>query len=463
MLTDVMGDKYFICDKIIGEGSSCKVKLGVSKADGEKVAIKIIDKNALESKGFNIEKIRREINILRKLNHPHIIKLLDVYETRTRIALVLEYCPGGDLFEHVFIRGKLKETEARNYFRQIVSAIGYCHRNGICHRDIKLENILFDSENRHIKIIDFGLANFNSDPDHLMNTLCGTRDYAAPELILGSTAYKGNLVDVWSLGVALYIMVVGKMPFYSNNSQEMFLKICTGKVNYPAGISVTLVDLFKNIFVTNPNKRYNIEDIINHLWVNIGYDFPVSTNTLFLYSKKPVFVPKMPSINENSTIDNSKVYRRSASMEPVNNDPPIIKRRSTSEDLTTVVQQTSVQIKKKSMFTKILDRISKNNTPSTNSPRIIKGSFSSCNTSIKTPEELITEIEKILKLLDLTYKREGFIFRNCHSTKDKSVVIELEVCRLYNLGLNGINIKRIKGSTDKYIPLCGKLTNMWLI
>jgi len=168
--------------KNLGVGTFGKVKLAFNEVTGHKVAIKILNKKKIKQQGV-LEKVRREINVLRQFNHPHIIKHFEFIDTPSDIFIVLEYAAGGELFDLISRKERLEETEARRIFQQIISAIEYSHQHRFAHRDLKPENLLLDEEN-NIKLIDFGLANQMEDGRSL-STACGSPNYAAPEVISG--------------------------------------------------------------------------------------------------------------------------------------------------------------------------------------------------------------------------------------------------------------------------------------
>ncbi|XP_026165242.1 serine/threonine-protein kinase MARK1 isoform X3 [Mastacembelus armatus] len=202
--------------KTIGKGNFAKVKLARHVLTGREVAVKIIDKTQLNP--TSLQKLFREVRIMKILNHPNIVKLFEVIETEKTLYLVMEYASGGEVFDYLVAHGRMKEKEARSKFRQIVSAVQYCHQRRIVHRDLKAENLLLDAD-MNIKIADFGFSNEFTLGSKL-DTFCGSPPYAAPELFQGKK-YDGPEVDVWSLGVILYTLVSGSLPFDGQN-----LKIC---------------------------------------------------------------------------------------------------------------------------------------------------------------------------------------------------------------------------------------------
>jgi 5'-AMP-activated protein kinase catalytic alpha subunit len=221
-------------------------------------------------------RIEREIKILKQIMHHNIIQIYSVIETPTTIYLVMEYASGGELFGLIVLKKKLAEHEACRFFQQIISALEYLHKLGIAHRDLKPENLLLDAR-KDVKIVDFGLSNTYKG-NEVLRTPCGSPCYAAPEMIAGK-AYFGMKVDIWSIGVVLYTMVCGYLPFDEKNNDVLYKKILDGRYTLPKFLSYTLKDLIRKILVTDPNKRYNFEQIRNHPWfslnnpqcVNVGF------------------------------------------------------------------------------------------------------------------------------------------------------------------------------------------------
>ncbi|XP_013911581.1 PREDICTED: NUAK family SNF1-like kinase 2 [Thamnophis sirtalis] len=216
----------------LGKGTYGKVKKARERS-GKLVAIKSIRKDKIKDEQ-DLLHIRREIEIMSSLNHPHIIAVHEVFENSSKIVIVMEYASKGDLYDYISERQRLTEQEARHFFRQVVSAIYYCHKNGIVHRDLKLENILLDA-NGNIKIADFGLSNVFQQ-DRLLQTFCGSPLYASPEIVNGRP-YKGPEVDSWSLGVLLYILIHGTMPFDSHDYKTLVKQITRGDYKEPTKLS----------------------------------------------------------------------------------------------------------------------------------------------------------------------------------------------------------------------------------
>ncbi|KAK5685503.1 Protein kinase [Elasticomyces elasticus] len=247
--------------KTLGEGSFGKVKLAIHKATNQQVALKIIARRKLVTRDM-AGRIEREIQYLQLLRHPHIIKLFTVITTPSDICMVLEYA-GGELFDYIVQNGKMAEDKARKFFQQIVCAVEYCHRHKIVHRDLKPENLLLD-ENLNVKIADFGLSNIMTDGNFL-KTSCGSPNYAAPEVISGKL-YAGPEVDVWSCGVILYVLLVGRLPFDDEYIPALFKKIAQGTYVEPKYLSRGAMALIKAMLQVDPVKRIDIENIRKDPW-----------------------------------------------------------------------------------------------------------------------------------------------------------------------------------------------------
>ncbi|RXN33208.1 serine threonine- kinase MARK1-like isoform X2 [Labeo rohita] len=231
------------------------------------VAVKIIDKTQLNP--TSLQKLFREVRIMKVLNHPNIVKLFEVIETEKTLYLIMEYASGGEVFDYLVAHGRMKEKEARAKFRQIVSAVQYCHQKRIVHRDLKAENLLLDAD-MNIKIADFGFSNEFTIGSKL-DTFCGSPPYAAPELFQGKK-YDGPEVDVWSLGVILYTLVSGSLPFDGQNLKELRERVLRGKYRIPFYMSTDCENLLKKLLVLNPGKRGSLEQIMKDRWINVGHE-----------------------------------------------------------------------------------------------------------------------------------------------------------------------------------------------
>uniref|UniRef100_A0A8D2IQ27 non-specific serine/threonine protein kinase n=1 Tax=Varanus komodoensis TaxID=61221 RepID=A0A8D2IQ27_VARKO len=266
----------------LGKGTYGKVKKARERS-GKLVAIKSIRKDKIKDEQ-DLVHIRREIEIMSSLNHPHIIGVHEVFENSSKIVIVMEYASKGDLYDYISERQRLTEQEARHFFRQVVSAVYYCHKNGIVHRDLKLENILLDA-NCNIKIADFGLSNVFQQ-DRLLQTFCGSPLYASPEIVNGRP-YKGPEVDSWSLGVLLYILIHGSMPFDGHDYKTLVKQISSGDYREPTKLS-DACGLIRWMLMVNPERRATVEDIASHWWVNWGYKVPIGEQESLRENESPL-------------------------------------------------------------------------------------------------------------------------------------------------------------------------------
>ncbi|KAH8860264.1 Serine/threonine-protein kinase par-1 [Schistosoma japonicum] len=253
--------------RTIGKGNFAKVKLASHVITGQQVAIKIIDKTQLSPSSR--QKLFREVRLMKLLDHPNIVKLFEIIDNDKILYLVMEYASGGEVFDYLVAHGRMKEKEARAKFRQIVSAVQYCHQKHIIHRDLKAENLLLDVD-MNIKLADFGFSNEFS-PGTKLDTFCGSPPYAAPELFQGKK-YDGPEVDVWSLGVILYTLVSGSLPFDGQTLRELRERVLRGKYRIPFYMSTDCESLLKKMLVLNPSKRYTLEMVMKDRWMNTGYE-----------------------------------------------------------------------------------------------------------------------------------------------------------------------------------------------
>ncbi|KAL4880180.1 hypothetical protein BJY04DRAFT_208237 [Aspergillus karnatakaensis] len=296
----------YILGQTVGEGEFGKVKLGWKRDGSVEVAIKLIRRESLGSNPSRLPKIYREISILRDLSHPNIVRLHEMVETDRHIGIIMEYASGGELFDHILRNRYLKDNAARRLFAQLVSGVGYLHKKGIVHRDLKLENLLLD-RNRNIIITDFGFANTFDPIDELseeieynltnkefvkrmrldktnakgvrrgdlMQTSCGSPCYAAPELVVSDSLYTGRKVDVWSCGVILYAMLAGYLPFDDDpanpdgdNINLLYKYIVTTPLTFPEYVTPHARDLLRRILVPDPRKRADLFEVARHSWLS---------------------------------------------------------------------------------------------------------------------------------------------------------------------------------------------------
>ncbi|KAM7345928.1 salt-inducible kinase 3 isoform 2-T6 [Cochliomyia hominivorax] len=250
-------------EKTIGKGNFAIVKLASNIITKSKVAIKIIDKTCLNEE--YLAKTYREISILKNLRHRHITRLYEVMQSENMIYLVTEYASNGEIFDHLVENGRMKEPEAARVFTQLVSAVDYCHSKGVVHRDLKAENVLLDRD-MNIKLADFGFSN-RYEEGSFLNTWCGSPPYAAPEVFQG-LEYDGPKADIWSLGVVLYALVCGALPFDGKTLLELKSRVVTGKFRIPYFMSQDCEHLIRNMLVVEPERRYSLKQIIKHKWLS---------------------------------------------------------------------------------------------------------------------------------------------------------------------------------------------------
>ncbi|XP_044251523.1 serine/threonine-protein kinase MARK2 [Drosophila takahashii] len=253
--------------KTLGKGNFAKVKLAIHMPTGREVAIKVIDKTTLNASAR--QKLYREVKIMKLLNHPNIVRLFQVIESERTLYLVMEYASRGELFDHLVKNGRMRERDARVIFRQLVSAIQYCHGKSVVHRDLKAENLLLD-QHMNIKIADFGFGN-TFEPNVQLETFCGSPPYAAPELFRGMK-YAGPEVDSWSLGVVLYTLVSGSLPFDGGNLKELRDRVLRGKYRVPYYITLDCENLIRKFLVLNPAKRTTLSAVMSDKWINLGHE-----------------------------------------------------------------------------------------------------------------------------------------------------------------------------------------------
>ncbi|XP_074751045.1 serine/threonine-protein kinase SIK2 isoform X2 [Strix uralensis] len=255
---------FYDIEGTLGKGNFAVVKLARHRITRSEVAIKIIDKSQLDA--VNLEKIYREVQIMKMLDHPHIIKLYQVMETKSMLYLVTEFAKNGEIFDYLASHGRLSESEARRKFWQILSAVEYCHGRKIVHRDLKAENLLLDS-NMNIKIADFGFGNFYKSGEPL-TTWCGSPPYAAPEVFEGQQ-YEGPQLDIWSMGVVLYVLVCGALPFDGPTLPILRQRVLEGRFRIPYFMSEECEHLIRRMLVLDPSKRLTIAQIKEHKWMLI--------------------------------------------------------------------------------------------------------------------------------------------------------------------------------------------------
>lgn len=273
-------DKYLI-KELLGTGAFSEVRLCEHRETGQAYAVKIIDKKALKGKEDSLE---NEIRVLKRFSarrneddaekslftHPNIVQLLETYEDKSKVYLIMELVTGGELFDRIVEKGSYTEKDASNLIRQVLEAVDYMHEQGVVHRDLKPENLLYysSSEDSKIMISDFGLSKM--EDSGFMATACGTPGYVAPE-VLAQKPY-GKAVDIWSIGVISYILLCGYPPFYDENDANLFAQILKGDFEFDSPywdeISDSAKDFIKNLMCVNVEKRFSCKKALAHPWIS---------------------------------------------------------------------------------------------------------------------------------------------------------------------------------------------------
>lgn len=263
---DKIAGLYDLLDTL-GSGHFAVVKLARHVFTGEKVAVKVIDKSKLDE--VSRSHLYQEVRCMKLVQHPNVVRLYEVIDTHTKLYLILELGDGGDLYDYIMRHESgLSESVARDYFRQIVRAISYCHRLHVVHRDLKPENVVFFERLGVVKLTDFGFSNKFS-PGQKLETSCGSLAYSAPEILLGDS-YDAPAVDVWSLGVILFMLVCGQPPFQEANDSETLTMIMDCKYTIPSHISPSCKRLIGRMLVREPEKRATLSEIAIDPWMTAG-------------------------------------------------------------------------------------------------------------------------------------------------------------------------------------------------
>ena len=344
---------FYLYGRKIGQGAFGKVNLGLNVLTGRVVAIKSFKKRTEEKFKTNMKKILYETNLMKKLNHPNITKILEVFHDEGYMLIIMEYINGGNLFSFVKKRRKLSEKIAKFLFRQIILGIKYIHSQNIVHRDIKLENIIIDLNN-HIKICDFGIGKILKSSEELLYDKCGTPMYMAPEIILSNkkNGYKGFPVDIWASGITLYIMLTGSLPFKINNKNKDELSLNKIKNKDNSNLQFQIINfnlkkisfisdeannLLKGLLLKNPEKRLTCDEILNHPWLKIINDNS-DNNKYHLFTKAEMTIMSKTYIdyrkgsledlrenftitnliNENININEKNITTKSSILDPFN-------------------------------------------------------------------------------------------------------------------------------------------------
>ncbi|KAM6380749.1 LOW QUALITY PROTEIN: SNF-related serine/threonine-protein kinase-like [Pluvialis apricaria] len=272
-------------ERTLGKGHFAVVKLARHVFTGQRVAVKVIDKSKLAGEAAG--QLLQEVRCMKLVQHPNVVRLYEVIDTHAKLYLILELGDGGDMFDHIMRHeGGLAEARAKHYFAQIVHAISYCHKLHVVHRDLKPENVVFFQEQGVVKLTDFGFSN-RFQPGKMLTTSCGSLAYSAPEILLGDE-YDAPAVDIWSLGVILYMLVCGHPPFQEANDSETLTMIMDCRYTVPPHVSAQCADLISRMLQRDPKQRASLEQIEGHAWLQGVDPSPASRCLLPLTSHKRV-------------------------------------------------------------------------------------------------------------------------------------------------------------------------------
>ncbi|CDS41500.1 serine:threonine kinase SAD 1 [Echinococcus multilocularis] len=288
-------------EKTLGKGQTGLVKLGIHCISGRKVAVKIVNREKLSDNV--LQKVEREIAIMKLIEHPHVLGLF----------LILEHVSGGELFDYLVNKGRLSTKEARKFFKQIISAIDFCHSHCICHRDLKPENLLLDDK-LNIRVADFGMASLQPEGS-LLETSCGSPHYACPEVIRGEK-YDGRMADVWSCGVILYALLVGALPFDDENLRNLLEKVKKGSFLIPPFVPPDCQALLRAMIEVDPKKRISLKDVLEHAWVTSDQEPPLQTELPMSQAVQTSIIPSREDVDPDifATMTSLQCFRNESKL-----------------------------------------------------------------------------------------------------------------------------------------------------
>ena len=450
--------------KTIGKGSFSVVKLGYHVSTKDPVAIKIVEKQNLKNSPDKYW-LKREMNILKKLDHPGICKFIDFIKDMTSYYLVTEYCGGGELYDFIITHHPVEEKLAKKFFKQIVLILSYIHSKGICHRDLKPENLLL-TESNTIKLIDFGLSSESS----ICTDKVGSPIYVAPETLFNDT-YDGKIADIWSLGVVLYTLVTGQIPWDYKNEKAMYEQIKNGDYYLPNGLSKDCLNLIKSILNPNPKHRITLERILAHEWL-IGVENPFQTNNnndVFLGTKGSInsyqsfeFSKKLP-ISRNGGYQSPRYGQNNKIAHIVFNSkektPNKSRRQSYGKNNATHRTQTHDSNRPRSIsFSSTMTNEYPDNVYDKSIDEMIKthrGPIISRTITQKDPQAIAQQFDSYLKRKGITFKHKHTLLFHIHFL---GMDIDAEICRLLGFRkLYVISFKRIKGESLEYANFVSSL------
>lgn len=404
--------------RLLGQGTFAKVYHARDVKSGTSVAIKVIDKEKILKVGM-IDQIKREISVMRLVKHPNVVELYEVMASKTKIYFVMEYVKGGELFNKVS-KGKLKESVARKYFWQLISAVDYCHSRGVCHRDLKPENLLLD-EQGNLKVSDFGLSALaeSKRQDGLLHTTCGTPAYVAPEII-NRRGYDGCKADIWSCGVILFVLLAGYLPFHDLNLMEMYKKIGKGEFKFPNWFAPEVRKLLSKILDPNPNTRISIAKIMGNSWLRKGLNVQPQTNVEEVKDTAPLDVDAAVFMSNTEDRDCVRELKQEAE-KPLNLNAFDIISLSAGFDLSGLFEETDQ--KKEVRFT-----------------------------SNKPASTIISKLQDIAKCLKLKIKKKdrGILkIGGCKEGRKGAVCIDAEIFEI-TPSFHIVEMKKSSGDTLEY-------------
>eukprot|EP01123_Difflugia_compressa_P000038 TRINITY_DN1007_c0_g1_i2.p1 TRINITY_DN1007_c0_g1~~TRINITY_DN1007_c0_g1_i2.p1 ORF type:complete len:298 (+),score=49.46 TRINITY_DN1007_c0_g1_i2:97-990(+) len=260
-------ERFEITNEQLGQGYFAVVRAGIDKSNNTKVAIKCVDKKLVEK----VDNLETETSLLQRIDHPHIVRLVVICDTKSTLFIVMELMEGGELYEEIVKRKSFTEKDASYIMRQLFSALDYLHKNGIAHRDLKLENLLLvKRDSLDIKLADFGLSKvFSATDEQKMKTACGTPYYVAPEIL--TTEGYTNKIDMWAAGVLLYVLLSGRLPFSGDSDVELFQAILESNLVWKKPqfdtVSDDAKDLIQKLITKDVNTRYSAEQSLAHHFI----------------------------------------------------------------------------------------------------------------------------------------------------------------------------------------------------
>ncbi|KAH7661393.1 Non-specific serine/threonine protein kinase protein [Dioscorea alata] len=310
---DILLGKYQI-DHLLGRGSFAKVYQAHALSDRSNVAIKVLDKAKIVTAGLT-ERVITEVSAMRRLSHPNIVRLHELMATRSKIYLVMDLAPGGDLFSQIrhHRRSKLSESTARRYFHQLISALLYCHTRGVFHRDIKPHNLLLDADD-NLKVADFGLSAIPETlKNGLLHTSCGTPAFTAPEIVR-SGGYDGSQSDAWACGVVLFFLLTARLPFEDPSTPLMFIKMNSRCYSFPSSFPPMAKQVINGFLDPNPETRLSIKGVIDTPWF-MKRSFSLESQVGSTSSSPLLELKSFDSMNAFDIITRSKSFNLSGLLE----------------------------------------------------------------------------------------------------------------------------------------------------